>query len=72
MKPHPSIFERALAQAGVTAREAAMVGDSLKADIEGARRSGCAASCCAGPATSLAAAGGRHVITSLHDLLRLL
>ena len=73
MKPHPSIFERALAQAGVTGREAMMVGDSLKADIEGAvkigmrgfllRRSGDVPG-------ELAA--GITVITSLHDLLRLL
>ena len=40
MKPHPSIFEAALAQAGVAAGEAAMVGDSLKADIEGAVAAG--------------------------------
>lgn len=40
MKPHPSIFETALAQAGVAARDAVMVGDSLKADIEGAIAAG--------------------------------
>lgn len=40
MKPHRSIFERALAHAGVTAPEALMVGDSLKADIEGAVATG--------------------------------
>jgi putative hydrolase of the HAD superfamily len=40
MKPHASIFEAALAQARVTAGEAAMVGDSLKADIEGAIATG--------------------------------
>jgi putative hydrolase of the HAD superfamily len=40
MKPHRSIFERALAQAGVDAAEAVMVGDSLKADIEGAVAAG--------------------------------
>ena len=40
MKPHPSIFEAALAQAGVEAAEAVMVGDSVAHDIEGARRSG--------------------------------
>ncbi len=40
MKPHPSIFEEALARAGVTASEAVMVGDSLSHDIEGARRAG--------------------------------
>lgn len=40
MKPHPSIFERALADAGVRASEALMVGDSLKADVEGALGAG--------------------------------
>jgi HAD superfamily hydrolase (TIGR01509 family) len=36
MKPHPSIFETALLRAGVSAAESVMVGDSLKADVEGA------------------------------------
>jgi HAD superfamily hydrolase (TIGR01662 family) len=36
MKPHRSIFETALEQAGVAPQESLMVGDSLKADIEGA------------------------------------
>ena len=36
MKPHPSIFEAALASAGVAPGEAVMVGDSLKADVRGA------------------------------------
>ena len=40
MKPHPSIFEEALRQARVTAREAMMVGDSVPHDIAGARRLG--------------------------------
>jgi HAD superfamily hydrolase (TIGR01549 family) len=40
MKPHRSIFDRALAECGVTAAEAVMVGDSLKADIEGALAAG--------------------------------
>ena len=40
MKPHPSIFDAALAQAGVPAENAVMVGDSLKADIEGALAAG--------------------------------
>jgi putative hydrolase of the HAD superfamily len=40
MKPHPSIFEAALALAGVTAGESLMVGDSLAHDIEGARGAG--------------------------------
>jgi HAD superfamily hydrolase (TIGR01662 family) len=40
LKPHPSIFEAALRQAGVTAAESVMVGDSIAHDIEGARRIG--------------------------------
>jgi HAD superfamily hydrolase (TIGR01662 family) len=40
LKPHPSIFETALARAGVEARNALMVGDSLAHDVEGARRVG--------------------------------
>lgn len=40
LKPHPSIFEAALSQAGVTAAESVMVGDSVAHDIEGARAVG--------------------------------
>ena len=40
MKPHPSIFEAALRQAGVAAEDAVMVGDSLLHDITGALRVG--------------------------------
>jgi putative hydrolase of the HAD superfamily len=40
MKPHPSIFEAAMAQANVRPAESLMVGDSLAHDIEGARRAG--------------------------------
>jgi putative hydrolase of the HAD superfamily len=40
MKPHPSIFEAALKLLDVTPSEAIMVGDSLKQDIDGARRVG--------------------------------
>ena len=36
MKPHRSIFEAALAKAGVRPEEAVMVGDSIKHDIDGA------------------------------------
>ena len=36
MKPHPSIFNAALALLGVAAADAVMVGDSLKHDVEGA------------------------------------
>jgi putative hydrolase of the HAD superfamily len=40
MKPHRSIFDRALERAGVAAAEAMMVGDSVKHDIEGALNAG--------------------------------
>lgn len=73
MKPHRSIFERAMERAGVRAEEAVMVGDSLKADIEGAvaagmkgillRRSGEVR----GPVPA-----GVRVITSLRDLIPLI
>lgn len=39
-KPHPSIFESALALLGVGPAEAVMVGDSVEDDIEGARALG--------------------------------
>jgi putative hydrolase of the HAD superfamily len=37
MKPHPSIFQAALALLGVEAGEAVMVGDNVRQDIDGAR-----------------------------------
>jgi len=40
MKPHPSIFQTALEQAGVAPAESMMVGDSLVHDVLGARRLG--------------------------------
>ena len=39
-KPHPSIFQAALGQAGVGAGESLMVGDSLTHDVHGARAVG--------------------------------
>ncbi len=39
-KPHPAIFERALAELGVDASEAVHVGDRLEADVLGASRVG--------------------------------
>jgi putative hydrolase of the HAD superfamily len=42
-KPSPQIFEAALAQAGVTAAEAVMVGDRLREDIGGAQAVGMSA-----------------------------
>ena len=40
MKPHRSIFDAALERAGVPAGASVMVGDSLKADVEGALAAG--------------------------------
>ncbi len=40
MKPHPRIFQVALEQLGVEALAAVMVGDSLRADVAGARALG--------------------------------
>jgi HAD superfamily hydrolase (TIGR01549 family) len=40
VKPHPAIFERALATAGVAPEEAVMVGDSYERDVLGARGAG--------------------------------
>lgn len=39
-KPHPLIFEKALAQATVSSSQSLMVGDNLEADIKGANRAG--------------------------------
>jgi HAD superfamily hydrolase (TIGR01662 family) len=40
MKPHPRIFHYALEQMGVAAEESVMVGDSLRADVEGGKTVG--------------------------------
>lgn len=40
VKPHPTIFQRALDLVGVTAGSAVMVGDSLEEDVAGARALG--------------------------------
>jgi HAD superfamily hydrolase (TIGR01549 family) len=40
VKPHPTIFRAALELLGVDAADAAMVGDSLEEDVEGARALG--------------------------------
>ena len=40
MKPHPRLFHYALEQMGVAAEESVMVGDSLRADVEGAKTLG--------------------------------
>jgi putative hydrolase of the HAD superfamily len=73
MKPHRSIFDAALERAGVPAGASMMVGDSLKADVEGARAAGMRAVLLrrsgeipAGLPADL------PVIRSLHELERLL
>jgi len=43
MKPHPRIFHYALEEMGAKAEETVMVGDSLRADVEGAKTLGMAA-----------------------------
>ena len=40
IKPHPSIFETALARLGVDVPEVVMVGDSVEDDVRGARALG--------------------------------
>jgi HAD superfamily hydrolase (TIGR01662 family) len=40
VKPHPRIYQYALDQMGIEPEEAAMVGDSLRADVEGAKTMG--------------------------------
>ncbi|MBI5283601.1 MAG: HAD family hydrolase [Chloroflexi bacterium] len=40
MKPHPKIFEQVLQEMGVTAAEVAMVGDSLRADVQASQALG--------------------------------
>ncbi len=40
LKPHRSIFDEALVRAGAEAASSMMVGDSLKADVQGALAAG--------------------------------
>jgi HAD superfamily hydrolase (TIGR01549 family) len=73
MKPHPSIFAAALQLAGVEARDAVMVGDSVRQDVEGALRAGMKAVLLhrgEGPHASQAslASNGVPVIGSLREL----
>ena len=73
MKPHPSIFRKALQLVGAAASESVMVGDSVLHDIEGARRVGMRGVLLS---RSAAARGsvpeGIPVIRSLAELPRLL
>jgi putative hydrolase of the HAD superfamily len=72
MKPHPSIFEWALRQAGARPEESVMVGDSLGHDIAGARRLGMRAVLVARSGAPNACPENVPVITTLRDLPRLL
>lgn len=68
MKPHPSIFEEGLRQAGVSAPEAVMVGDSVPHDIAGALRLGMRGILVARSGLSNGAPPEVPVITSLREL----
>jgi putative hydrolase of the HAD superfamily len=73
MKPHPSIFAEALRLVDVPAREAMMVGDSVRQDVDGALRAGMRAVLLhRGQSASTAApalqARGVPVISTLHEL----
>ena len=73
MKPHPSIFAEALSRIGAQAREATMVGDSVRQDVEGALGAGMGAVLLdrAGTAAARATALGVPVIRSLRELKNL-
>src|SRR5262249_11492850 len=73
LKPHPSIFAAALQLVNVTPAEAAMVGDSLRHDVEGAMRVGMQGILLHRGAIGPPRAGelGVPVIRSLRDLPRL-
>lgn len=73
MKPHRSIFDAALQRAQVDAGDAVMVGDSLKADIEGARAAGLRGILLRRSGEQPASLPDDvSVITTLHDLAELL
>jgi HAD superfamily hydrolase (TIGR01662 family) len=69
MKPHPSIFEAALEQAGVSAAESMMVGDSLAHDVEGAVRAGMRGVLVHRSDAPPPPAPGVPIIRDLHELL---
>lgn len=71
-KPHRRIFQLTLDALGVQAREAAMVGDRLRADIVGARRMGMITILRQPQAQSRTHATADHVIRSMTDLYQIL
>ncbi len=72
MKPHPSIFEAALAQVGAHPAQSVMVGDSLAHDIEGARQLGMRAVLVSRSGQPVECPPDVPVIRSLRDLPPLL
>ena len=77
MKPHPSIFLSALAELDVAPRDAVMVGDSLRHDVEGALNVGMGAVLLqrgdiAGPRSLAVQDAAVPVIRSLRELPALL
>ena len=69
-KPAPPLFELALARMGLTAEDAAMVGDSVDSDIRGARRVGLTA-VLFGPKGGLDGVA-HYMVKSMSQLRRLL
>lgn len=77
MKPHPSIFRAVLDLMDVPAAAALMVGDSVRHDVEGARRIGMRAALLhrhdtPHPRAAELVAGGVPIIRSLRELTTLL
>jgi putative hydrolase of the HAD superfamily len=72
MKPHPSIFEAALAHVGASPAQSVMVGDSLAHDIEGARQLGMRAVLVSRSGQPIDCPPDVPVIRSLRDLPPLL
>jgi HAD superfamily hydrolase (TIGR01549 family) len=72
MKPHPSIFEAALAGVSVIAAQSVMVGDSLAHDIEGALQLGMRAVLVARAEQPAACPADVPVIRTLRELPALL
>ncbi len=68
MKPHPSIFEAALREIGVSAGEALMVGDSISHDVEGALGLGMRAVLLSRSGQTATPGGDVPVISSLTEL----
>lgn len=74
IKPHPSVFEKALDLLRIAPEEAVFVGDNLETDIRGAQDAGMHAVLRAHPGSAPPQNGivPDGVITTLHDLLPLL